>query len=57
MASKGKFLPGDDDKVLSTPIMSRSRNQLASAYAPGAFFTFEGGVTSHSISTTPYRPI
>lgn len=38
------FLPDDDfKKVLNTPTMSRSRNQLASSYAPGAFFTFEGG--------------
>lgn len=44
MANKGKFLPDDDDKALSTPTMARSRNQLASAYAPGAFFTFEGGL-------------
>jgi hypothetical protein len=26
------------------PTMSRSRGQLAAAYAPGAFFTFEGGL-------------
>lgn len=26
------------------PTMSRSRGQLAQAYAPGAFFTFEGGL-------------
>lgn len=44
MATKGKFLPDDDEKVLATPRMARSRNQLASAYAPGAFFTFEGGL-------------
>ncbi len=38
------FLPNEDfKKVLKTPTMSRSRNQLASSYAPGAFFTFEGG--------------
>jgi hypothetical protein len=38
------FLPDEDfKKVLNTPTMSRSRNQLASSYAPGAFFTFEGG--------------
>jgi hypothetical protein len=38
------FLPDEEfKKVLNTPTMSRSRNQLASAYAPGAFFTFEGG--------------
>ncbi len=44
MAIRGKFLPDDDEKILSTPRMARSRNQLASAYAPGAFFTFEGGL-------------
>jgi hypothetical protein len=38
------FLPDEDfKKVLNTPTMSRSRNQLASSYAPGSFFTFEGG--------------
>ncbi|MCY4427689.1 MAG: hypothetical protein OXC05_11770, partial [Halieaceae bacterium] len=45
MATKGTFLAQDDDeKVLSAPTMARSRNQLGSAYAPGAFFTFEGGL-------------
>ena len=44
MTIRGNFLPDDDEKVLSTPRMARSRNQLASAYAPGAFFTFEGGL-------------
>lgn len=44
MAIKGKFLPDEEEKTLSTPTMARSRNQLASAYAPGAFFTFEGGL-------------
>ncbi|KES22991.1 hypothetical protein [Pseudomonas sp. AAC] len=34
----------DDDKTLSAPTMARSRGQLGSAYAPGAFFTFEGGL-------------
>lgn len=34
----------DDQKQIRTPIMARSRNQLASAYAPGSFFTFEGGL-------------
>ena len=39
-----KFLPDEDfKKDLKTPTMSRSRNQLASSYAPGSFFTFEGG--------------
>jgi hypothetical protein len=34
----------DNEREVSAPGMSRSRNQLASAYAPGAFFTFEGGL-------------
>lgn len=38
-----KFLPDIEEKNLATPTMSRSRNQLASSYAPGSFFTFEGG--------------
>ncbi len=46
MAKKGYFADDDDDKQLKPPSMSRSRNQLASAYAPGAFFTFEGGLGS-----------
>lgn len=42
---KRQFLPdGEGEKELKTPTMSRSRNQLASSYAPGAFFTFEGGL-------------
>lgn len=42
--SRGEFLPNEEQKKqLKTPTMSRSRNQLASSYAPGAFFTFEGG--------------
>lgn len=44
--SSKRFFPEDDDKSLATPVMSRSRSQLASAYAPGAFFTFEGGLGS-----------
>lgn len=36
----------DEQKQVRTPIMARSRNQLAAAYAPGAFFTFEGGLGS-----------
>lgn len=31
------------DREPAAPVMNRSRSQLASAYAPGAFFTFEGG--------------
>lgn len=46
MATKGSFFSEEDDKALSAPTMARSRNQLASAYAPGAFFTFEGGLGS-----------
>lgn len=34
------------DEKSSTPIMTRSRSQLSGAYAPGAFFTFEGGLGS-----------
>lgn len=34
----------DKSEKLSAPTMGRSRNQLASAYSPGAFFTFEGGL-------------
>jgi hypothetical protein len=33
-----------DEKARKPPVMNRSRGQLASAYAPGAFFTFEGGL-------------
>lgn len=34
----------EEPREVSAPTMSRSRNQLASSYAPGAFFTFEGGL-------------
>lgn len=45
MVRRRTFLASDDDeKTLSTPTMARSRSQLGSAYAPGAFFTFEGGL-------------
>lgn len=45
MARRRNFLASDDDeKTLSAPTMSRSRSQLGTAYAPGAFFTFEGGL-------------
>lgn len=33
-------------KERKAPTMSRSRGQLAGSYAPGAFFTFEGGLGS-----------
>ncbi|MBX3694752.1 MAG: hypothetical protein KF790_06235 [Steroidobacteraceae bacterium] len=45
MARRKAFLASDDDeKTLSAPTMTRSRSQLGSAYAPGAFFTFESGL-------------
>lgn len=34
----------EQEKKINAPVMSRSRSQLATAYAPGAFFTFEGGL-------------
>lgn len=40
-----KNFDGEAPKRLA-PTMSRSRGQLAAAYAPGAFFTFEGGLGS-----------
>jgi hypothetical protein len=43
---KGYFSDEDEGKKVKAPTMSRSRNQLASAYAPGSFFTFEGGLGS-----------
>ena len=39
-----KFLADEDKKQPMAPVMNRSRNQLSSAYAPGSFFTFEGGL-------------
>lgn len=45
MAAKGYFNPTDEDQKQPTPpSMARSRSQLAGSYAPGAFFTFEGGL-------------
>lgn len=47
MPRNREFLHGEEDeKTLSAPTMARSRGQLGSAYAPGAFFTFEGGLGS-----------
>lgn len=46
MAKNKYFTEDEDDKQMKAPTMSRSRNQLASAYAPGSFFTFEGGLGS-----------
>lgn len=37
---------GGGEAERNAPTMSRSRGQLAAAYAPGAFFTFEGGLGS-----------
>lgn len=34
----------DQEEKKSAPRMTRSRGQLATAYAPGALFTFEGGL-------------
>jgi hypothetical protein len=36
-------MPKENEWKPSAPVMNRSRTQLATAYAPGAFFTFEGG--------------
>ncbi|MFH0084707.1 hypothetical protein ACG3RS_05070 [Pseudomonas aeruginosa] len=45
MAARRSFLANDDEgKTLNAPTMARSRGQLGTAYAPGAFFTFEGGL-------------
>lgn len=44
--AKGYFSDEDESKKVKAPTMSRSRNQLASSYAPGSFFTFEGGLGS-----------
>ena len=38
------FDGSSDEKDRAAPTMSRSRGQLAASYAPGAFFTFEGGL-------------
>ena len=65
MKKRRKFLASEDDeKTLSAPTMARSRNQLGTAYAPGAFFTFEGGLgacisipdLSASIDNAAIRP-
>ncbi|QXN25033.1 hypothetical protein KVP08_021270 [Shewanella putrefaciens] len=45
MAIRRNFLDSEDEeKTQSPPSMARSRGQLGSAYAPGSFFTFEGGL-------------
>ena len=40
---KNQTTSGAEQKVEPPPTMQRSRTQLATAYAPGALFTFEGG--------------
>ncbi len=42
MRKKQSFI-GAKQKTDAPPTMQRSRSQLATAYAPGALFTFEGG--------------
>lgn len=44
MAFKKKFRSPDDPPEQAAAKMSRSRGQLATVYAPGALFTFEGGL-------------
>lgn len=45
MKTRRDFLAGDEEeRSISAPTMARSRGQLGAAYAPGAFFTFEGGL-------------
>ncbi|MFT4508564.1 hypothetical protein [Caballeronia sp. 15711] len=44
MASKYSNRRDDEKREPSAPKMTRSRGQLAVAYAPGAIFTFEGGL-------------
>jgi len=44
MASKRFFRAGDEERDPPAAKMTRSRGQLATAYAPGALFTFEGGL-------------
>jgi hypothetical protein len=45
MAKRRAFFESEEDgSALGAPTMVRSRGQLSTAYAPGAFFTFEGGL-------------
>ena len=37
--------------------MNRSRNQVATSYAPGSFFTFEGGVGACMATPITGEPI
>ena len=54
----------DEGRTLNAPTMSRSRGQLSAAYAPGAFFTFEGGLgacislpdLSATVDDAPIKP-
>jgi hypothetical protein len=44
MAQKKAMPVGDEQREPAAPSMTRSRGQLATVYAPGALFTFEGGL-------------
>jgi len=47
MKKAGGYFGSDEETAGSgAPTMARSRGQLGSSYAPGAFFTFEGGLGS-----------
>lgn len=55
---KGKGGDGDGGgtKAQRAPVMLRSRGQLATAYAPGALFTFEGGKGACMSVSVPNDP-
>ncbi|EKT4073625.1 hypothetical protein D7Y42_12270 [Stenotrophomonas maltophilia] len=44
MATKKQWKDGEERRESGAAKMTRSRSQLATAYAPGAVFTFEGGL-------------
>lgn len=44
MATRNTYRPNDANREPAAAKMIRSRGQLATAYAPGALFTFEGGL-------------
>ena len=45
------------DKNIKAPIMQRSRTQIMSSYAPGSYFTFEGGLAACKSVAISVRPI
>ena len=45
-----------NDPARKPPSMKRSQGQLANAYAPGAFFTFEGGRGACMSRVNPSAP-